>query len=387
MTNAERVKAILHYQDYDKLPVVHFGFWDETLEKWRDQGHITAQQAQEAIDGKDGTDGEKCVADKLGFDFNWNNCFCPNARLFPEFEKKVIRQHPDGTREVLDVNGVIILPKDDASGIPTHVGHLLEDRKGWEEHYLPRLQFSEDRVLKMMVNTDNGPLPFGQGGLDYLKNDKRENPIGLFCGSLFGEIRNWLGLEGISYLYMDDEKLYDEIIDTVAELCYKCTEITLAAGAKFDFGHFWEDICFKSGPLVIPSVFDQKVGPHYKRITELVNKHGIDIVSLDCDGVIDALIPTWFNNGVNTMFPIEVGTWDASLTPWREKFGQELRGVGGMNKTLFARDYATIDAEIERLKSIVELGGYIPCPDHRLAPDSRWENVQYYCEKMREIFS
>lgn len=56
-----------------------------------------------------------------------------------------------------------------------------------------------------------------------------------------------------------------------------------------------------------------------------------------------------------------------------------------MNKTIFARDYKAIDAEIERLKPLIELGGYIPCPDHRIAPDAIFENVQYYCEQIRRI--
>ena len=38
------------------------------------------------------------------------------------------------------------------------------------------------------------------------------------------------------------------------------------------------------------------------------------------------------------------------------------------------------------IKALVDLGGYIPCPDHRIAPDSKWENVQYYCEKMHHVF-
>jgi len=128
------------------------------------------------------------------------------------------------------------------------------------------------------------------------------------------------------------------------------------------------------------------VGPHYKRITQLLNSKGIDIVSLDCDGCIDALVPTWVYNGVNTMFPIEVGTWRADIRPWREQFGKELRGVGGMDKVVFAHDRAAVDAEIERLKPLVEMGGFIPCPDHRIAPDAEWDNVRYYCDKMRETF-
>jgi hypothetical protein len=138
--------------------------------------------------------------------------------------------------------------------------------------------------------------------------------------------------------------------------------------------------------LVIPKVFEEKVGPHYKRITQLTKSYGIDIVSLDCDGKIDALVPIWFNNGVNTMFPIEVGTWDGNIKPWRGKYGKELRGVGGMNKTVFAKNYAAVDAEIQRLRPLVELGGYIPCPDHRIPPDAKWENVQYYCDRMQKVF-
>ena len=87
------------------------------------------------------------------------------------------------------------------------------------------------------------------------------------------------------------------------------------------------------------------------------------------------------------MFPIEVGTWNASIAPWRKEYGKELRGVGGMNKVVFSRDRKAIDAEIERLRPLVELGGYIPCPDHRIAPDAKWDNVRYYCDKMHEMFS
>jgi uroporphyrinogen decarboxylase len=133
-------------------------------------------------------------------------------------------------------------------------------------------------------------------------------------------------------------------------------------------------------------VFREVVAPHYKRFTELGRKHGIELYYLDCDGCIDALVKDWLDNGVNVMFPIEVGVWNASIKPWREKYGKELRGVGGMDKRVFALDRKAVAAEIERLKPLVDLGGYIPCPDHRIAPDAKWDNVKYYCERMRAVF-
>jgi len=45
-----------------------------------------------------------------------------------------------------------------------------------------------------------------------------------------------------------------------------------------------------------------------------------------------------------------------------------------------------VDAEIERLKPLVDLGGYIPCPDHRIPPDALWDNVRYYCDTFRKTF-
>jgi hypothetical protein len=383
MNNRERVQAVLHYEPYDRLPLVHFGYWDETLVKWAEEGHITAQEASMWRDGNP-TDAK--IAAKLGFDLNWNNCFSPHTRLWPAIESKVMEVLPDGSRKVLDGNGVVILQKEGATGIPTEIDHLLKDRAAWEEHYLPRLQYSDRRVLDARVNTGTEMIPFDDGGLEYLKESKWDAPLGLHCGSLYGVIRNWLGLVGSAYLLVDDEPLFDEMIDTVGRLCYRCTRTTLESGTRFDFAHFWEDISFKSGPLINPTVFRDKVGPHYRRITDLVHSFGIDIVSLDSDGRIDELIPVWFDHGVNTMFPIEVGTWHASIAPWREKYGKGLLGVGGMDKKVFAYDYAAIDAEVQRLRPLVELGGYLPCPDHRIPPDAKWENVQYYCQRMREAF-
>ncbi|MDT8390821.1 MAG: hypothetical protein RRC34_09980 [Lentisphaeria bacterium] len=380
MTNRERALAVLNYEPYDRLPLVHFGYWRETLQKWADEGHIS--QALVKAHG-DGNPADYELNDMLGWDFNWQCMFSPASSLRPGFDSEVIKTLEDGSRHILDNNGVVLLQAPGAGSIPAEISHTLTDRQSWEEQYKFRYQWTEERVTNARVLVNDHMEKFCDGGLDFLRQDKRDYLYGLHCGSLFGTIRNIVGVEGGSYIYCDDEALFTEIIDTNAEVCYQNVKYALETGAKFDFGHFWEDICFKNGPLVIPSVFDEKVGPHYKRITDLLKAHGITIVSLDCDGMIDALIPTWFENGVNTMFPIEVGTWDASIAPWRETYGRGLRGVGGMNKNVFARDRAAVDAEIERLRPLIELGGFIPCPDHRIPPGAEWDLVKYYCEKTR----
>jgi uroporphyrinogen decarboxylase len=285
----------------------------------------------------------------------------------------VVEERPDGTLLQQNVDGVIVMAKVGKRSIPAEVDHLLKDRASWEEHYLPRLQYSTARVDAQAL----AEVRDAAGG---------DLPVGVYCGSMIGRVREWCGLVGLSYILADDEGLLDEMIDTYANLCYRVVEEVLATGARFDFGHFWEDMAFKNGPLVSPALFERKLAPHYARIVKLLNDHGINIVSLDCDGKIDKLVPIWLHAGVNTMCPIEVGTWGANIAPWRKQYGRELRGVGGMDKRVFSQDRAAVEAEVQRLKPLIELGGYIPCPDHRIAPDSEWDNVVYYCDRLHELF-
>jgi hypothetical protein len=385
MNYRERFNAILHYEDYDTMPVIHFGFWDETLLKWANEGHLTNE---EALGWADGNGHDFSITKKLGFDSTWMVGAGGEATIYPPFEEKIIEWLDDNKFKRLDQFGVILLDSKDNQSISSEVDHLLKTREDWEQHYLHRYTYNDERLKNARFNYYGQEGSFLQEGVNFLKQpQKREYPVAIYIGSLLGQIRNILGVENMSYLMVDDYDLLVEIVDTVGEMEFRLAKATLETGAKFDLAHYWEDICFKNGPLVNPAFFAEHVGPHYRRISDLLNSHGIDIISVDCDGKIDLLLPIWLENGVNTMFPIEVGTWDASIEPWRKQYGRALRGVGGMNKTCFSQDYAAIDREIERLKPLVDLGGYIPCPDHRIAPDAIWDNVRYYCDRMHTVFS
>ncbi|MBR3503202.1 MAG: hypothetical protein IKO07_03030 [Clostridia bacterium] len=374
MNHRERVRAVMHYESYDRLPCVAFGYWTETLDKWAAEGHVRRETAELYKTTGDNGPADREVMDQLGFDFSWQSCVNGRNALFPAFESKVLRVEKDGSRVMQDGNGHLVRVKPGLESIPGELGTLLTGREAWEREYLPRLQYSDDRIPRALFKKLAE------------ESAAREYPLWLHCGSLYGTIRDMLGVVELSYLQVDDEDLYKEIIDTMADLALRVAEESLKCGVAFDGAHFWEDICFKNGPLVNPEVFAEYVGPHYRRFADLLASYGIDQISLDCDGCIDKLLPIWLENGVNTMFPIEVGTWGASIAPWRAKYGRALKGVGGMDKRVFSQDRAAVEAEIERLKPLVDLGGYIPCPDHRIPPDAKYELVAYYCELFRKAF-
>ncbi|MBP5631372.1 MAG: hypothetical protein J6Y21_01235 [Clostridia bacterium] len=370
MTNRERALNILHFKPVDRMPAVHFGYWPELLTEWAEQGKIPKDLA---VGNYDGSEKERELDRIIGWDFNFFRAVGSNNHLWPGFESKPIETLPDGSVRMQTFDGVIERVKPGVTSIPSEDDYLLKDREAFETLYKPRMQYFPERV----------DLEFYR---HFNETRQMDVPVGLHLGSVIGNIRNICTVMGMSYLiYDEDEELFADIVDTYAEMQYKCAEAILETGAKFDFAHYWEDICFKNGPLLSPEVFDELCAKHYKKRNDLCHKYGIDIISLDCDGVTEKLLPTWVENGVNTMFPIEVGVWGDQFEPARKKFGKEVLGVGGMDKTALRIDKAAVDKEIERMKRLSELGGFIPCPDHRLMPGTKYELVQYYAEKIKEI--
>ena len=370
MNNRERTLHILHFESADRLPAVHFGYWKELLLEWAEQGHISRELA---VSVRDANDADRELDRIIGWDFNWATTKGANSRLFPSFEKKVLETLSDGSQRIQTEKGVIERIKPGIISIPSEDDYLLKDREAFETLFKPKMQFDPARV-----------------DLEYFRhfNETRPTdvPIGLWMGSVMGDIRDMTTVLGMSYLmYDEDETLLADIVDTYAEMQYQCVKAILETGAKFDFAHYWEDVCFKNGPLLSPELFRELCEKHYQKRNQLCHEHGIDLISLDCDGVTERLLPTWVESGVNVMFPIEVGVWGDQFAPARERYGKCVLGVGGMDKTVFRKDRAAVDAELERLKSLVALGGFIPCPDHRLMPGSRFDLVRYYVEQIKSF--
>lgn len=372
MTTRERCMNILHYKSADRMPAVHFGYWTELLLEWAEQGHFSKEFALEAA--YDSSPAQRELDKMLGWDCNWYNNVFTNQRLYPLFEEKVLETYPDGSQRRLSGLGVIEKVKPGITSIPSEDDYLLKDRDAFEELFKSRMEYFEGRVdVKSITEQFN-------------EKSKGDIPVGLYLGSVLGEIRDITTVQGMSYLmYDEDEELFADIVDTYAEMQYRCAEEALKSGLKFDFAHYWEDICFKNGPLLSPAMFDELCAKHYKKRNDLCHKYGIDIISLDCDGVTESLIPTWLENGVNVLFPIEIGTWGDQFEAARKKYGEQILGVGGMDKTTFRRDKAAVDKEIERIKRLAGMGGFIPCPDHRIMPGSKFELVEYYINEIKKI--
>ncbi|MFA7236581.1 MAG: uroporphyrinogen decarboxylase family protein [Phycisphaeraceae bacterium] len=370
MNLRQRLAHQMHYQPVDRSCLVDFNMWDETIPQWHTEG-LPKKYTRRNIADYCGLDVSLGGGEKNDWGTGVQHDLCPG------FPGKILEDDGDIYTQ-MQSDGVIVRCQRSSVSIPMHVGHTLVDRESWVKHYKPRLDpataerfpGAEDWDRRVKIWTD----------------PNREYPVFVNGGSLFGRLRDWMGIENIALVVYDDPAWFGEMVETVADLQVALLTKILNTGGKFDACQMWEDMCYNAGPLLSPTHFKQYLVPQYKRITSLLHKRGIDIVWIDCDGKIDDLLPLWLDAGVNCMFPIEVGTWNADPRKFRKQYGKDLLMMGGFDKHILARSKDAITKEIEKLTPLVEEGGFIPMPDHRVPPDVPLENYLHYCRTVRAIW-
>ena len=362
MNDRERFIATMHYQPRDRSPIWDFSFWEDTLPVWHQQGlpaHIDRSNSEEFF----GMDfGPESGANAVGVVVD----------LAPTFEYKVLEDVGEDNL-IQQEDGVRVLRRKNFPSIPQPQQHLLTDRESWRKHYLSKLD--PDNPVRYPDEWDKR--------VAFWLDPERDVPLVLPGGSLYGKIRNWVGMEKLAYIIYDDAAWFEEMVETVADCIIGCLERILATGAKFEACGMWEDMAYNAGPLISPGHFEQYLVPHYRRITDLLHRHSVDVVWVDCDGNIELLMPLWLEAGVNCMFPLEIGTWGADPINYRRQYGKDLLIMGGFDKHILADSKEAIAAEVHRLTPLVEEGGYIGFCDHRVPPDVPYDNYLYYLQTVR----
>jgi hypothetical protein len=357
MNSLERWRRFWKGQSVDHLPDYEFGWWDENFDVWPDQG------MPGWVDGN--SKGDRFFGLEQ---YGW---FPIGNGVRPGFSSRLVEDKGD-RRIIMNGGGVLCeVPKDGHSTIPRFIKFPIETRADWEEF---KKRLDKDDPFRLPEFSD----AFSK------KYERRDYPLAISCGSLFGWIRDWMGFENLCVMVMDDRALIEEMVEHLADLqCHLLAQVL--PKVQIDLGHFWEDIAFRSGPMVSPEEFKSLTGRHYRRITDLLHKHDVNQINLDCDGNILSLVPIWLDNGVNMMFPLEVhsGTDPVLL---RKKFGRGCLLMGGVDKMQLIAGKEAIDAELARLAPVVADGGFIPHVDHRCPPDVTYENYLYYLKRKREMF-
>ncbi len=355
------------YQDVDRVPDIEFGYWPQTIRRWLKEGlplELTPEETAHIFSSK--------LDAFFGFEPEGHG-IPVSTGLNPAFEEEVIERKEESV-VMRTSDGIIaerFLHDSDRSSIPHFIRFPVETPDDWME--IKERYRLDDPIRALSDETIEAARRAQAAGTS----------IQIAFTGFYGQLRNWMGMPGLSLAFYDYADMVHDMVEHWAELLARQIE-QLPVDLPIDQVNWWEDMASRNGPLVSPAIFREFLQPGYHRVMTEAKKRGCVLGIVDCDGNPHDIVANWLEEGVNIMFPLEVS---AGVDPyaWREEFGMELRLRGGVAKAPLVEGGKAIDRELERIRPLLEQGGCIPHLDHLVPPDIPYDHYREYLDKKRKL--
>ena len=356
-----------------------FGFWAKTLKNWLGEGlkktsktpYINALDAK-IVRASDDIEGSGELADKNIINyFNLDSYLVKFPfDLSPGLPFKLVEDN-DEYKIYQDSYGLKKKEGKISAGIPMVIEYPIKNKKDfynyrerYDNDYKKRLPQKWDSLVMELKNRD---FPIRLGGGPY--------GFSFFPRHLMGDVVYMMSM-------YDDPGFLKEFNDYFLDLVMNYWSLILK-DVEIDCIFILEDIAYRSGSFISKDMFREFLTPYYIKFLDFLKQFKVKNILVDCDGLIDELIPLWIEAGVTGIFPIEAVN---DVSEIREKY-PKLQLMGGIDKKLLFKDGTKkdIDEELEKVKRLIAKGGYVPHIDHAVSEDVTWENFKYYREKLNDI--
>lgn len=357
LSDRERFIRQMHYQPIDRCFNMEFGYWDENFTEWP----IFLNNGIKHNDEAD-----------IFFNFDRIVTIGGNTWINPGYPNDVVEIR-ENTKVLMNNDGLLAeVPLDGHDTIPHYIKATIVTPEDWKKAKTERFNLDDpDRIIDIDALKQTHPAD-------------RDYPLGVNTGSMIGKIRDMLTFEGLAYAIYDYPAMVEDMVETACQLVEHSLD-QLLPHFKFDYAAGWEDIAYKSGPIVSPKWFHRVITPRYKRISDRLKAHGVDIWWIDCDGDVRPILPHMMEGGVNCLFPYEVNscTHPGDLL---QEYGKDLRIMGGFDKIEMGKGREAIRRYMDTLVPLVERGGYIPFCDHRCPPNVHPDDYLFYLDLKEQYF-
>lgn len=351
MNPRERFLATMRYEPVDRAPYTATYGWPETHDRWRSEGW-------------DGRPFSELYGTE---DWLWLTHL---AFPYPPFQEEVIEE------------------REHSRVVRNHEGILMEIPSGYRDSSMPHFlrfpvetidDFRQFAAERMQPRLEERLGPNWESQCTAWRD--RTQPLIVFTdrwGGFFGPLRNLMGVENLCVAFHQDPALVEAMMDHIADFLIALMDRVLQM-TSIDMFAFWEDMCYRTGPLISPVMARKYMLPRYRRVTEFLRSRGVGLIGLDSDGDVTGLLPVWLDAGINVLWPFEVQS-GMDVVALRKRFGRDLRMMGGIDKRALAQDEPAIRSAVDAVMPVVADGGYVPYLDHSCPPDIPWCNACYYTE-------
>jgi len=388
MTPRQRFSDISRFDRVDDPFVFSVGLWKETFRRWIQEGmpvpflgekakndHLLGRQDQ----------FEFILPNAGSLDMSDTGDHTWGLPLVPWFEEKVLSVGEEALIKIARDGATIRVNRQSPESMPQWIDYpvkTLQDYKQYrtrlDPHSAGRFPPGWDTINE---DTVSWPVRENERGKPF---NERDFPLGMMCLTLYGGPRYAMGLENLSLAIYDDIALVEEMIEWQTYFSMEMIRTVFAQGVKLDFAWMFEDMCYKTAPLVSPAFVRKHMAPSYRKVVDLLHAYGVQTILLDSDGQIGELLPIWMDCGINGTYPCEVASGMDGMA-LREKFGKNLIIVGNIDKRCLAHGTQEMDAELARIRAVLKTGGFFPSVDHHVPPDVPYRNFVYFMNELRSM--
>jgi hypothetical protein len=377
MNHLERFRAICRNEPVDYVPIFGFpgapGMAGGCREKTHDRLIATGMPAQ--VGGRSSL--TRGMVDLEGWRRFWGTtgpmkCDISLGKGAPGFKKT---HRIEGEYEIIESeSGAItrqVLDNDITYSMPEFVRYPVRDRASWEFY---KERTTPTRILNIAEVEDQ-----------CRQYDRRDLPLLVSAGSTWGGgLRSLMGTELACTILYDDPELAHEILDHQFRLREK-TLFPLIERLRPEIIQAGEDCCYNHGCLISPKHFEAFCSPFYRRLVQLKEAVGAEMVAVDCDGNVMELVHWLAALGVNALFPFEVKAGN-DLFALRESHPEFIM-LGWLEKEVINEgNEAMIEPEIRsKVPPLLETGRYFPNGDHGIQPLVTYDNLCIFMTLLHEV--
>jgi hypothetical protein len=253
MNARERFLAIMGFEKADRTLFWEMGYWTETIERWYQEGLPKGRSVTEGLKVAGGVvRGESAPHDEVymeirrdadvnhHFEFDKGIvCLPVNSLIHPAFEYRVFEETEDYIT-CQDSLGVKKKMNKKTASRPQFLQWPAQDRNAFEaikERLKPILKERVPRNWKELVKQHgHGDYPLTLGGYP--------------CG-FYGTLRYLMGEERLLLNFYDDPEFVRDVMNYLADFWIQLWGEAISE-IKVDCVHFWEDMAYRSGPLISP---------------------------------------------------------------------------------------------------------------------------------------
>ncbi len=257
-----------------------------------------------------------------------------------------------------------------AATIPLPMDYPVTDMDSWRK-MKPHYEFSEDR--------------FAEGWAERAREARaRAALIVVHVPGGFDEVRQLMGEEQACLACYEQPELLHDILETIGRTARRVLE-RVVEQVRVDQLSVHEDMAGRSGPLWGPRQVREFVLPYYRRAWEPLAARGARLFSQDSDGNMNPVIDAFLDAGVNCMFPMEPAA-GMNIVQVRERYGERLAVLGGIDKHVVRRSREAIRRELEyKLQPMMRGGGAVFGLDHRIPNGTPIELYRHYVRTARDM--